>query len=106
MLSLVYFYIHYFFASATTHIAVLFPTFLALFIGLGINPVLAALMLSFLSILSSGLTHYGLASAPVFFGAGYMSTKTWWYLGLVMSVVYIAIWTLAGGVWWKVLGLW
>jgi DASS family divalent anion:Na+ symporter len=106
MLSLIYFYIHYFFASATTHVAVLFPTFLALFIGCGIDPLLAALSLSFLSILSSGLTHYGLASAPVFFGAGYMSTKIWWYLGLIMSLAYIIIWTLVGSVWWKILGLW
>jgi DASS family divalent anion:Na+ symporter len=106
VLSVIYFYIHYFFASATTHIAVLFPTFLALFIGSGMNPLLSALILSFLSIISSGLTHYGLSSAPVFFGAGYMRTKTWWYLGLVTSVVYCIIWTSVGAVWWKMLGLW
>ena len=106
MLSLIYFYIHYLFASATTHIAVLFPTFLALFIGAGMPPLLSALVLSFLSIMSSGLTHYGLSSAPIFFGTGYMSTKTWWFLGLVMSIVYCIIWTFAGSIWWKVLGLW
>ena len=105
-LGLIYFYIHYLFASATTHIAVLFPTFLALFMANGMNPLLSALVLSFLSIVSSGLTHYGLSSAPVFFGAGYMKTKTWWYIGLVVSVVYLIIWAVVGGVWWKVLGLW
>ena len=106
ILSLIYFYIHYLFASATTHIAVLFPTFLALFIGSGMDPLLSALVLSFLSIISSGLTHYGLSSAPIFFGAGYMRTKTWWYIGLVISVVYIVIWGVVGSVWWKILGLW
>jgi len=106
ILSIIYFYIHYFFASATTHIAVLFPTFLALFIGSGMPPLLSALILSFLSIMSSGLTHYGLSSSPIFFGAGYMSTKTWWYLGFAMSIVYSIIWTLSGSLWWKVLGLW
>lgn len=106
MLGLIYFYIHYLFASATTHIAVLFPTFLALFIGAGMNPLLSALVLSFLSIMSSGLTHYGLSSAPLFFGAGYMRTKTWWYLGFIMSIVYLIIWVLVGPIWWKVLGLW
>ena len=69
-------------------------------------PLLSALVLSFLSIMSSGLTHYGLSSAPIFFGTGYMSTKTWWFLGLVMSIVYCIIWTFAGSIWWKVLGLW
>jgi DASS family divalent anion:Na+ symporter len=105
-LALIYFYIHYFFASATTHIAVLFPTFLALFIANGMDSLLSALILSFLSIVSSGLTHYGLSSAPVFFGAGYMRTKTWWYIGFVVSVIYLIIWTLIGGAWWKILGLW
>lgn len=106
MLSLFYFYIHYFFASATTHIAVLFPTFLALFLQVGMSPILSALALSFLSIISSGLTHYGLASAPVFFGPGYMSTKTCWHLGLILSILYILVWVLAGSVWWKMLRLW
>lgn len=105
ILSLVYFYIHYFFASATTHIAVLFPTFLALFIDAQISPIAAALALSFLSILSSGLTHYGLATAPVYFGTGYLRTRTWWYLGLVLSTVYCLIWVIVGGIWWRFLGL-
>lgn len=105
ILSLIYFYVHYFFASATTHIAVLFPTFLVLMTSVQTPPMLTALVLSFLSILSSGLTHYGLSSAPVYFGAGYLRTKTWWYLGLVMSIVYCIIWLSVGSVWWRVLGL-
>lgn len=106
ILSLIYFYIHYLFASATAHIALLFPTFLVLLINAGIPGLLSALILSFLSIISSGLTHFGLASMPIFFGAGYMKTKTWWYIGLVTSLVYLLIWGLVGGAWWKLLGLW
>ncbi len=106
MLSLIYFYIHYLFASATAHIALLFPTFLVLFINAGVPGELSALILSFLSIVSSGLTHFGLASSPIFFGAGYMKTKTWWYIGLVTSIIYLLIWTFIGGAWWKLLGLW
>lgn len=106
ILSLIYFYLHYFFASATTHIAVLFPTFLTLLIDSNMPPVLASLILSFLSIVSSGLTHFGLVSAPIFFGAGYISTKTWWYLGFVLSVLYILIWAVTGSIWWKIIGLW
>jgi DASS family divalent anion:Na+ symporter len=67
---------------------------------------LATLILSFLSTLSSGLTHYGLSSTPIFFGAGYMKTKDWWYVGLVTSILYILIWTFIGGAWWKLLNLW
>lgn len=105
-LTLVYFYVHYIFASATAHISVLMPTFLLILIASGIPATVAALMLIFASILSSGLTHFGLSSVPIFFNAGYMKPKTWWYIGFVLSMVYLVIWTLAGGLWWKVIGLW
>lgn len=106
IISVIYFYIHYFCASTTTHIAILFPTFLTLFINAGMPGLLSALILSFLSILSSSLTHFGLSSAPIFFGAGYMKAKTWWYIGFVLSLAYAAIWIFIGGAWWKVIGLW
>jgi len=106
ILSLLYFYIHYFFASSTAHITVLLPTFLVLFVNAGVPGALAALILSFLSTLSAGLTHFGLSSTPIFFGAGYMKTKDWWYIGLVTSIVYLLIWIFIGGAWWKLLNLW
>ncbi len=106
ILSLLYFYIHYFFASTTAHVTVLLPTFLVLFVNAGVPGALAALILSFLSTLSAGLTHFGLSSTPIFFGAGYMKTKDWWYIGLVTSIVYLLIWIFIGGAWWKLLKLW
>ncbi len=106
ILSLLYFYIHYFFASSTAHITVLLPTFLVLFVNAGVPGALAALILSFLSTLSAGLTHFGLSSTPIFFGAGYMKTKDWWYIGLVTSIVYLLIWIFIGGAWRKLLKLW
>lgn len=106
LLSLVYFYIHYIFASTTAHITVLFPTFLLLFLESGIPKEMAALILIFLSILSSGLTHFGLSSAPVFFATGHMKTKTWYFIGFTMSIVYLAIWIAIAPIWWKVIGLW
>ena len=106
ILSLLYFYIHYFFASSTAHITVLLPTFLVLFVNAGVPGALAALILSFLSTLSAGLTHFGLSSTPIFFGAGYMKTKDWWYIGLVTSIVYLLVWIFIGGAWWKLLKLW
>lgn len=106
MMCLIYFYIHYMFASATAHITVLFPTFLFVLSSYGLPPVLAALALGFLSVLSSGITHFGIASAPIFFGANYMRTKTWWYIGFMCSILYIAIWASVGSLWWKTIGLW
>ncbi len=102
---LIYFYIHYLFASITAHVTVLFPTFLLVLIGTGMPATLAALVLGFASILSGGLTHFGIASAPIFYGAGYMNTKTWWKLGGLCSLLYIVVWVVSGSAWWKVLGL-
>ena len=41
-----------------------------------------------------------------FFGSGYTTLPEWWKAGFVMSVVNIIVFTLIGGLWWKVLGYW
>lgn len=105
VLSLIYFYIHYLFASITAHITVLFPTFLVVFIHLGVPPVVAAFSLGFMSILSGGITHFSIGSAPIYFGSGYMKTSTWWRLGGIISILNLLSWSLFAGIWWKFLGL-
>ena len=106
ILSLIYFYSHYFFASNTAHISSMYGPFLSVAIAVGTPGPLAALMLAFFSNLFSSMTHYGTGPAPVFFGSGYVELKTWWKLGFLISVVNIVIWVGLGGLWWKVLGLW
>ena len=104
LIMLVFFYMHYLFASATAHISVLLPSFLLILISYGISPTISVFMLIFASILSSGLTHFGLASSPVFFNSGHIQTKDWWRIGFILSLVYIVVWTFLGGAWWKALG--
>lgn len=106
LLVLLYFYSHYFFASGAAHIGAMFSAFLAVATALGTPPLLAALTLAFLSNLMGGLTHYGIGSAPPFYGAGYVPLPVWWKYGFLCSVVNIIIWLGIGGVWWKMLGLW
>jgi len=89
-LSLTYFYTHYFFASMTAHVSAMYSPFLAVAIGLGAPPLLAALVLGFFSSLFASLTHYGTAPAPILFGSGHVPLGTWWKTGLVVSVVNIA----------------
>jgi divalent anion:Na+ symporter, DASS family len=105
-LCLTYFYTHYFFASITAHVSAMYVPFLALAIGLGAPPQLAALLLAFFSSLMASLTHFGTASGPILFGGGHVPLGTWWRVGLVVSFVNIAIWLGVGSVWWKILGLW
>ncbi len=101
-----YLYVHYIFASMTAQVTALLPAFLSAAVLLGVPPMLAALPLAFFSNLNAGLTHYGTGSAPVFFGAGYISQGEWWKLGFIISLVNLVFWLGIGPLWWKALGLW
>ncbi|XP_075522096.1 dicarboxylate transporter 1, chloroplastic-like [Primulina tabacum] len=106
VLVLLYFYSHYFFASGAAHIGAMFTAFLSVASALGTPPYLGAIVLSFLSNLMGGITHYGIGSAPIFYGAGYVPLAKWWGYGFLISVVNLVIWLGLGGAWWKAIGLW
>lgn len=106
ILSLVYFYSHYMFASNTAHVSAMYAAFLAIAIAVGTPPILAALVLAFFSNLFSSMTHYGTGPAPVLYGAGYVNLPTWWRIGFIVSLINIVIWLGVGGLWWKIIGLW
>jgi divalent anion:Na+ symporter, DASS family len=106
VLSLVYIYVHYGFASMTGHVTALYPGFLTAAIVAGVPPLLAALSLAYLSNLNAAMTHYGTGSAPVFFGAGYVKQTDWWRLGFQISLINLVIWLGIGVCWWKLIGLW
>jgi DASS family divalent anion:Na+ symporter len=106
VLTVSYVYVHYGFASMTAHVTALYPGFLAAGLAAGAPPLLMALLLAFFSNLNAGITHYGTGSAPVYFGAGYVSQTTWWRLGLLISVLNLIIWLGVGTLWWKVLKMW
>jgi di/tricarboxylate transporter len=106
ILVLLYFYSHYFFASGAAHIGAMFTAFLSVASALGTPPYFGAMVLAFLSNLMGGLTHYGIGSAPIFYGANYVPLAKWWGYGFLISVVNIIIWLGVGGVWWKAIGLW
>ena len=101
-----YFYAHYSFASMTAHITALYPAFLTAALAAPIHPMLGAMALAYLSNLHAGLTHYGTGSAPIYFGAGYVSQGEWWKLGFIIGLVNLVIWLGVGPLWWRALGLW
>lgn len=105
ILSLVYFFSHYFFASNVAHIGSMFAPFLILSVAIGTPAGLAALLLAFYSSLFGGLTHYGCGPAPILFGAGYVKTGAWWKFGFIIGVLNIIIWMFVGGFWWKLIGM-
>ncbi|KAJ8423425.1 hypothetical protein Cgig2_015479 [Carnegiea gigantea] len=84
----------------------MFTAFLSVASALGTPPYFAAMVLSFLSNLMGGLTHYGMGSAPVFYGANYVPLGKWWGYGFLISVfINILIWLGVGRVWWKAIDL-
>ena len=106
VLFLVYMYSHYVFASLSAHVTAMYAAFLAVAVGTGAPPFLAAFGFAALSNLMAGLTHYATGAAPIYFGAGYIQQKDWWRIGFFSSLINVVIWLGIGAIWWKVLGLW
>jgi DASS family divalent anion:Na+ symporter len=106
VLLLVYFYAHYGFASITAHATAMYTPFLVVVLAAGAPPYLAVLSLAYFSNLDASLTHYGTTPGPIYFGAGYVTQRTWWKLGLIASFITIPIWVIFGFTWWKLLKLW
>ncbi len=105
VLCLVYFYVHYFFASNTAQIVAMYAVFLAAAIAVGTPPLLAALMLGFIGNLFGGLTHYSSGPCGVIFGSGYVKTPEWFRVGFMMSVVTLVVFGLVGFGWMSLIGM-
>jgi DASS family divalent anion:Na+ symporter len=90
----------------TAHVSSLYVPFLTVGLSIGIPPTLAVLAFGYFSTLCGGLTHYSIGQAPVLYGMHYVELKDWWKLGAVLSLMYIIIWSVIGGLWWKWLGIW
>jgi DASS family divalent anion:Na+ symporter len=103
---LIYFYVHYFFASITAHVLALFPPFVILLISVGVPPLLAVYSLMCLANLTAGLTHYGTTTGPVLFSQNYVTFAEWWRAGFFVSIANVVIWLTIGFAWWKWLGFW
>jgi divalent anion:Na+ symporter, DASS family len=106
ILALVYFYVHYFFASNTAQVVAMYSVFLGAAIGVGAPPLFAALAFGFIGNLIGGLTHYASGPAGVIYGSGFVKTPEWFRVGFIASVVNIVIWTVAGGAWMYLIGMW
>ena len=104
ILTLIYLYIHYFFASTTAHVTAMFAAFYAVGLSLGAPPMLYALILAAAGNIMMTLTHYATGTAPVIYNSGYTTMGEWWIIGAIMSVVNLMIWIGSGLIWWKVLG--
>jgi citrate:succinate antiporter/L-tartrate/succinate antiporter len=86
-----FFWIHYFFSSITSHAAAVLPVVLA--VGTSI-PGLSVPTLTLLCVYSLGLmgviSPYATGPAPMYFGSGYIGKADFWKFGLIFGVLYFA----------------
>jgi len=84
-----FFWIHYFFSSITSHAAAVLPVVLA--VGTGI-PGLPVPTLTLLCLYSLGLmgviSPYATGPAPMYYGSGFIGKGAFWKFGLIFGLIY------------------
>ena len=91
LLVVLFFVVHYVFASLTAHATALLPVIVAAGAAVPGMPVPTFVMLLVFSLGIMGvLTPYATGPAPVYFASGYISRKEFWVLGLIFGLIYLA----------------
>ena len=84
-----FFWIHYFFSSITSHTAAVLPVVLA--VGTAM-PGVSVPTLTLLCVYSLGLmgviSPYATGPAPIYFSSGYIGKRDFWKFGLIFGVVF------------------
>ena len=104
VLTLVFFFLHYMFASITAHVTALLPVMLAVGSAIpGINMAQFAMMLCGTLGIMGILTPYATGPSPVYYGSGYLPAKDYWRLGATFGVIFIGAYLLIGVPWFAML---
>ena len=92
MLVLLFFVLHYFFASTTAHTTALLPLFLAIaapLVPAEMLPRIALMLAASLGVMGI-ITPYATGPAPIWYGAGLLSQARWWALGAIFGGLSLA----------------
>lgn len=90
-LIVLFYVLHYFFASTTAHVTALVP----LFMVIATTFIPADQIVPFMVLLAGSLgvmgiiTPYGSGPNPIWYGAGYISQGRWWALGAIFGGLYL-----------------
>lgn len=96
-LTVVYFVVHYMFASLTAHTTALLPVLLTAAIAVPDMPVkLISLLFCYTLGLMGIISPYATGPGPIYYGSGYVSRKEFWTLGLFFGAIYLAVLLLVG----------
>ncbi len=101
-LLLAFYFSHYLFASSTAHVTALLTLFLVTGSKIqGINfPLLTYLLLYSLGLMGI-LTPYATGPSPIWYGFGYIPSRTFWMLGAFFGIIFITVLILVGIPWIK-----
>lgn len=101
-LLLAFYFIHYLFASLTAHVTALLTIFLVAGMKMpGIDVPLLTYVLLYSIGLMGILTPYATGPSPIWYGLGYIPSKTFWLLGGFFGIIFIAVLVLVGIPWIK-----
>jgi len=92
MLTVVYFVVHYMFASLTAHTTALLPVLLTAAVAVPEMPVkLISLLFCYTLGLMGIISPYATGPGPIYYGSGYVSRKDFWTLGLIFGAIYLGV---------------
>jgi DASS family divalent anion:Na+ symporter len=106
VISFTYYFARYLIPGNVLHACAMFPSFAQLLIECGVPAKMGCMMLSCMTAFCGFVTPYASSPCPLFFNTGYIEQRLWWKIGFVTTVIYLIIWMVCGGLWWKILGLW
>lgn len=104
LLHVIFFALHYMFASQTAQVGALYTAFCAMMLSAGVPPVLAAMSLAYNVNLFGSITHYASGQAAVYCGSGFVKVGEVFKFGAVNGVMSLALWAGLGMPVWKLLG--
>ena len=90
-LLVIFFFVHYLFASATAHTTAVLPVVLAAGAAIpGVPAARLALLLCYSLGIMGVISPYACGPAPVWYGSGYVSRADFWKLGFLFGAIFLA----------------
>jgi L-tartrate/succinate antiporter len=96
-LVIVFFFVHYMFASSTAHATAVLPVVLAAGAAVpGVPTTAFALLLCYALGLMGVISPYATGPAPIWYGSNYVPPRDFWRLGLIFGCIFLAVLLLVG----------
>lgn len=100
LLVVVFFGLHYMFASLTAHVTALLTVMLAVGAAIpGMNMAHLAMLLMFSLGIMGIISPYAAGPSPVYFGSGYIPSTRFWALGGIFGAIFLVVLLVVGVPW-------